>query len=223
MISIKALDKIYNLGEKNEFKALKNIGLHINNNECVILKGISGSGKSTLLSIIGGMNKPTNGDVIVESKHIAKLPDLHLSNFRAKSIGFVFQAFHLIDGLSVFDNVSVPLIPFGLKQSEINQKVKYALEILKISHKSEQIASTLSGGEKQRVAIARAIVNNPNIVLLDEPTANLDIANSKNLLCILQDLKNIGKTIVVATHDTIFDDALFVDRMIYIQDGTINE
>jgi putative ABC transport system ATP-binding protein len=158
-----------------------------------------------------------------ETKAIAKLPDLHLSNFRAKSIGFVFQSFHLIENLSVYDNVTVPLIPHQKDAGQITQMVNNALQIIKIDHKRNELAKNLSGGEKQRVAIARALVNNPNIILLDEPTANLDIANSKNLITILEDLKKLGKTVVIATHDTIFDDLEFVDKIVHIQNGEIVE
>jgi putative ABC transport system ATP-binding protein len=223
MIKISNLYKIYNQGLQNEFVALKNINLHIKDQECVVLKGVSGSGKSTLLSIIGGMNKPTSGEALIEHKTIAKLPDLHLSNFRAKSIGFVFQSFHLIENLSVYDNVTVPLIPHQKDAVQITQMVNNALKIIKIDHKKNELAKNLSGGEKQRVAIARALVNNPNIILLDEPTANLDMANSKNLITILEDLKKLGKTVVIATHDTIFDDLEFVDKIVHIQNGEIVE
>jgi putative ABC transport system ATP-binding protein len=223
MIRVTNLCKVYNQGLQNEFVALKNINLHIKDQECVVLKGVSGSGKSTLLSIIGGMNKPTSGEALIEHKTIAKLPDLHLSNFRAKSIGFVFQSFHLIENLSVYDNVTVPLIPHQKDTMQITQMVNNALKIIKIDHKKNELAKNLSGGEKQRVAIARALVNNPNIILLDEPTANLDMANSQNLITILEDLKKLGKTVVIATHDTIFDDLEFVDKIVHIQNGEIVE
>lgn len=223
MIRVTNLCKIYNQGLQNEFVALKNINLHIKDQECVVLKGVSGSGKSTLLSIIGGMNKPTSGEALIEHKTIAKLPDLHLSNFRAKSIGFVFQSFHLIENLSVYDNVTVPLIPHQKDAVQITQMVNNALKIIKIDHKKNELAKNLSGGEKQRVAIARALVNNPNIILLDEPTANLDMSNSQNLITILEDLKKLGKTVVIATHDTIFDDLEFVDKIVHIQNGEIVE
>jgi putative ABC transport system ATP-binding protein len=223
MIQIQGLNKIYNVGLQNEFVALKNINFEVLPNSMVVLKGISGSGKSTLLSIIGGMNKPTSGEIIVEEKHIAKLPDLHLSNFRANSIGFVFQSFHLIDDLSVFDNISVPLIPLALSSKQIEQKVARAMKIANISHKLHEITKKLSGGEKQRVAIARALVNDPNIILLDEPTANLDSTNSQKLIAILQELKTLGKTILVSTHDSLFDTLDCVDKIVHIHDGCIDE
>ncbi|MBD3841902.1 MAG: ABC transporter ATP-binding protein [Campylobacterales bacterium] len=223
MIRLTNVYKIYNQSLQNEFVALKNINLNIKDKECVVLKGVSGSGKSTLLSIIGGMNKPTSGEALIENKAIAKLPDLHLSNFRAKSIGFVFQSFHLIENLSVYDNVTIPLIPHQKDTEQITQMVNNALQIIKIDHKKNDLAKNLSGGEKQRVAIARALVNNPNIILLDEPTANLDIENSQNLITILQDLKKLGKTVVIATHDMIFDDLDFVDKIVHIQNGEIVE
>ncbi|MBY0541027.1 MAG: ABC transporter ATP-binding protein, partial [Campylobacterales bacterium] len=203
--------------------ALKNINLEIKNSSCVILKGISGSGKSTLLSIIGTLLKPTNGSIEVENENIAKLPDLHASRFRAKELGFIFQSYNLFDTLSVKDNVAIALIPVGFNQKQIDEMVLKALELANISHKKDELVYNLSGGEKQRCAIARAIVNNPKIILCDEPTANLDYANSIIFIETLKILKNLNKTIIVATHDPIFDNLNFVDDVINIKNGIICE
>ncbi|MBD3831284.1 MAG: ABC transporter ATP-binding protein, partial [Arcobacter sp.] len=195
----------------------------IETSTCVILKGISGSGKSTLLSLIATMEKPTSGEIIIDDESVAKLPDLHSSNFRAKKLGFIFQSYNLFNELSVKDNVSIPLIPLGYSQKEIDEKVLKALEIANISHKKDELVSNLSGGEKQRCAIARAIVNNPDIILCDEPTANLDFDNSIKFIENLKELKNLNKTIIVATHDPIFDNLDFVDKVINIKNGMICE
>jgi putative ABC transport system ATP-binding protein len=223
MIEIKNLNKIFYENSKKEFYALKDINLKIKTSTCVILKGISGSGKSTLLSLIATMEKPTSGEIIIDDESVAKLPDLHSSNFRAKKLGFIFQSYNLFNELSVKDNVSIPLIPLGYSQKEIDEKVLKALEIANISHKKDELVSNLSGGEKQRCAIARAIVNNPDIILCDEPTANLDFDNSIKFIENLKELKNLNKTIIVATHDPIFDNLDFVDKVINIKNGMISE
>ena len=221
MIKITNLNKIFNENTKREFQALKNINLEIKNSSCVILKGISGSGKSTLLSIIGTLLKPTSGSIVLENENIAKLPDLHSSNFRAKKPGCIFQSYNLFDTLSVKDNVSIALIPLGFNQIKIDEMVLKALELANINHKKDELVYNLSGGEKQRCAIARAIVNNPEIILCDEPTANLDYDNSIIFIETLKILKDLNKTIIVATHDPIFDNLNFVDDIINIKNGII--
>ena len=189
----------------------------------MILKGVSGSGKSTLLSILGALSKPSSGDVIINNDSIAKLPDLHSSLFRAKNLGFIFQSYNLFNELNVEENISIPLVPLGFSQKEINQKVQTALNLANIEHKKDETVSNLSGGEKQRTAIARALVNNPDIILCDEPTANLDNANSLKFIEVIKKLKELNKTIIIATHDPIFDNLDFVDNTINIKDGCICE
>ena len=223
MIKITNLNKIFHENSKREFHALKNINLSVNDSTCTILKGVSGSGKSTLLSLIATMDKPTSGDITVDNDSIAKLPDLHASNFRLRKIGLIFQSYNLFNNLSVSQNVSIPLIPLDFSQKEIDNKVLEVLNLANISHKKDEIVSNLSGGEKQRCAIARALVNNPDIILCDEPTANLDLDNSLKFIEILKELKNLNKTIIVATHDPIFDELDFVDKIINIKNGTICE
>lgn len=223
MIEIKDLNKIFNENQQNEFCVLKNINIFVEKNSCIILKGVSGSGKSTLLSIIAGMDKPTNGSVKIDNENISKLPDLHASEFRNKKIGFIFQSFNLFNELTVLENIQIPLIPQNLNKKNFDSKVTKALELANISHKKNEYVYNLSGGEKQRCAIGRALVNEPNIILCDEPTANLDLENSLKFIEVLKELKNIGKTIIVATHDSIFDNLEFVDKTIHIKNGNICE
>lgn len=223
MIKIKNLNKIFYENTNKEFYALKDINLNIKKSSCVVLKGVSGSGKSTLLSLIATLQKPTSGEIIVENESIAKLPDFHASNFRARKIGFIFQSFNLFNELSVKDNISLPLIPLGFSQKQIDEKVINTLKLSNILHKKDELVSNLSGGEKQRCAIARALVNNCEIILCDEPTANLDYENSKNFIEILKELKELKKTIIIATHDPIFDNLDFVDSEILIKNGQICE
>lgn len=223
MIKIKNLNKIFYENTNKEFYALKDINLNIKKSSCVVLKGVSGSGKSTLLSLIATLQKPTSGEIVVENESIAKLPDFHASNFRARKIGFIFQSFNLFNELSVKDNISLPLIPLGFSQKQIDEKVINTLKLTNILHKKDELVSNLSGGEKQRCAIARALVNNCEIILCDEPTANLDYENSKNFIEILKELKELKKTIIIATHDPIFDNLDFVDSEILIKNGQICE
>jgi putative ABC transport system ATP-binding protein len=223
MIKITNLNKIFNENTKKEFHALKNINIEIKTASCTILKGISGSGKSTLLSIIGTLLKPTNGDIKINEENISKLPDLHASNFRASKLGFIFQSYNLFNELSVKDNISIPLIPLGFSQKEINNLTLKALVLANIEHKKDELVYNLSGGEKQRCAIARALVNNPDIILCDEPTANLDYDNSMMFIESLKNFKKLNKTIIVATHDPIFEKLDFVDQVINIKNGIIFE
>ncbi|MCG3662786.1 ABC transporter ATP-binding protein [Aliarcobacter butzleri] len=223
MIKIKNLNKIFYENTNKEFYALKDINLNIKESSCVVLKGVSGSGKSTLLSLIATLQKPTSGEIVVENESIAKLPDFHASNFRARKIGFIFQSFNLFNELSVKDNISLPLIPLGFSQKQIDEKVIKTLKLANILHKKDELVSNLSGGEKQRCAIARALVNDCEIILCDEPTANLDYENSKNFIEILKELKELKKTIIIATHDPIFDNLDFVDSEILIKNGQICE
>jgi len=220
IINIENLNRSFVSGD-GEFHALKEIELSVIQGECVILKGVSGSGKTTLLSIIAGLDRPTSGKVVVQGEAIAKLPDLHLSQFRARRIGMIFQHYNLLEHLSAWENVMVPLVPTGMATDEIAKQVDVALHKANISHKASTIASRLSGGEKQRVSIARALASDPDIILCDEPTANLDRANSIQFIETLTKLHNDGKTIVVATHDPLFDNLPFEARVIEMEDGQI--
>ena len=221
MIEIQSLNKIFNENKSNEFHALKDINLQIKDKSCVILKGVSGSGKSTLLSIIATLMKPSNGTIKVNENIISKLPDLHASTFRAKHIGFVFQNYNLFNSFNVYENIAMATTTLNLNSNEIKENVNKAMKIANIIHKENQTVSNLSGGEKQRVAIARAIVNNPELIVCDEPTANLDKENSLNFLKMIKELKTLGKTIVIATHDPIFDELDFVDEIYHMEDGKI--
>ena len=205
----------------NEVPVLEDINLTIRQGECVILKGVSGSGKTTLLSLIAGLDKPSAGKVLIEGEPISKLPDHFASELRAKKIGMIFQHFNLFEHLSVRENVTLPLIPSGLNMKEIHKKVDNAMKLANIVHKQDIIASRLSGGEKQRTAIARALVADPNIILCDEPTANLDRDNSLSFIQMLESLHDMGKTIVIATHDPLFDDLGFESTIVPMFDGKI--
>jgi len=221
MIELKNITKIYDLNKNDQVVALKDINLSIKEGELIILKGSSGSGKSTILSLIAALSKPTSGEVIVDEKKISKLPDNFASVYRRDNIGFIFQKYNLIADISVKENILLPLIPLNPDANELDEKLNIVMEKFQISHKKENLVKTLSGGEQQRVAIARANVNNPKIIIADEPTANLDEKLSLHFIEILRELKDAGKTIVVATHDPLFFDLDFVDREIEVSNGTI--
>ena len=221
MVSIENVSKIFNEGTTQAFEALKSIDLEISKGETMILSGVSGSGKSTLLSLIAGLDKPSSGKIVVKGELISKLPDLHASEYRAKSIGFIFQHFNLLEALSVEENVIAPLINSGLDIETIKKMAVKSMERAAISHKASQQVKELSGGEKQRCAIARALVHEPEIIICDEPTANLDRENSLKFIDILQSLHNRGKTIIVATHDPLFETLSFVSKIVHMEDGSI--
>jgi putative ABC transport system ATP-binding protein len=202
-------------------EVLKGINLSIKKGEVTLLKGISGSGKSTLLSIIATLAKPTTGEVYIDDVLVSKLPDHHISSFRLEHIGFTPQDFKLIESLNAFENCQIPLIPLGFSPTIIEEKVKEALKQAGISHKADLNVKDLSGGERQRVAIARSLVNSAKIVLFDEPTANLDRKNSQNFISLMQELKSKEKTIIIATHDPIFEECSLIDKVINIEDGMI--
>ena len=220
MIYLKNITKIYSFN-RDKIVALDSINLSIKMGSAVVLKGVSGSGKSTLLSLIAGLSKPTSGEVVIDGSKISKLPDNFLADFRQKNIGFIFQKYHLISNLSVIDNIILPLIPLNENRQTIKDKIDKVLVQLKIADKSKQLVKNLSGGEQQRVAIARAMVNNPQIIIADEPTANLDKKLSLDFIEILSLLKQLNKTIIVASHDPLFFDLNIIDKVVEICGGKI--
>ena len=221
MINIRGVSLVYNQGKQNEFCALKNINLDINNGELVILKGVSGSGKSTLLSLIALLQKPTSGEILIDGTNIAKLPDAFCSELRHKRLGLVFQNFNLIEGLSVYENLLAPFAITNFKANVREEMIKRALELANIAHKRDENVSNLSGGERQRCAVARALSMDADIILADEPTANLDRDNARAFLGLLESFKALKKSVIVATHDSIFDELGATDRVVSLQNGEI--
>ena len=221
MINVRGVSLVYNQGKQNEFCALKNINLDVNNGELVILKGVSGSGKSTLLSLIALLQKPTSGEILIDGTNIAKLPDAFCSEFRHKRLGLVFQNFNLIEGLSVYENLLAPFALTNFKPNGREEMIKRALELANIAHKRDENVSNLSGGERQRCAVARALSMDADIILADEPTANLDRQNARAFLGLLESFKALKKSVIVATHDSIFDELKATDRALCLQNGEI--
>ena len=216
MIECKNLRKTY-----KDMVALKSVDITFNKGEVVVLKGASGSGKSTLLSLMAGLNKPTTGEVIAHGKQISKMPDSFVSMFRRENIGFMFQKYNLMPTLSVYNNIIMPLIPSNPKEDELNEKVDKLLNMFSIYSKKTSLVKNLSGGEQQRVAISRALINNPSIIIADEPTANLDSKLSLEFIEIMRGLKSEERTIIIATHDPLFFELDFVNKIIEMKDGQI--
>lgn len=223
MIRLRGVNKIHDPDGPGCFQALWDIDLDVEPGQAVVVQGVSGSGKTTLLSILGALSRPTSGQVLIAGRQVAKLPDVHASAFRLATVGFLFQDHRLLPQLSVLDNATVPLLPTGDSPARITDLALAALETAGIAHKAAQKVRDLSGGEKQRCAIARALVNDPQLLLCDEPTSNLDSDSRRALLDTLEALKGRGKTILVATHDPVFDGQDWVDRTVRLREGRIVE
>lgn len=218
MIVLKNIQKIYQSG-KVQTAALKDISLEVREKEFLMLTGKSGCGKTTLLNILGGMEHATSGEYIFEGTEVSGMNPARLAAFRNKSIGFVFQAYHLIDGLRAADNVELPLGYGGMKRSERKRKSVEALNKVDLADRVRHYPSQLSGGQQQRVAIARAIVNNPRILLADEPTGNLDEENRMEIMNLLAELNRNGMTIIMVTHDR--DLLQYATRVCKMSDGRL--
>jgi putative ABC transport system ATP-binding protein len=205
----------------DEIRAVTDVTIQINKAEVTVLKGPSGSGKTTLLSLIGGMSRPTEGNIYINDKDVAKLPERFLAQIRRKTFGFIFQQFNLIKDISVIENVMLPLFPLDMGVKEITVRAESILDDLNILNKKNMKVKRLSGGEQQRVAIARALINHPKIILADEPTAHLDTKLSQELLDILKRMNAQGKVIIIGTHDPLVYESTFVNRIIEIRDGMV--
>ena len=218
LIEIKDVYKIYNPGE-NEVRALDGVNLTINEGEFVAIIGQSGSGKSTLMNALGLLDRPTSGEYFLSGRDVATLTDDEQSEIRNKQIGFIFQGFNLIPSLTAIDNVELPLVYRGMKKEERNRLSMEALERVGLSKRLYHRPSQMSGGQQQRVAIARAVAAKPPVILADEPTGNLDSSSGREVMRILHELNDEGRTIILITHDNdIADEA---NRVIRIQDGKI--
>lgn len=200
-------------------KVLHGLSFRIEKGEFVSIMGPSGSGKSTLMHILGFLDKASDGEYFFEDENVSQLSDDDLAEKRAKKVGFVFQSFNLLSTLTVFENVTLPLIYSNVSKKERDERGKYFLEQVGLSHRLNYNPSKLSGGEKQRVAIARALINNPEVIFADEPTGNLDSKSGFQVMSILQKLNDKGNTIILVTHEKIT--AEYAKRIINIKDGLI--
>lgn len=218
-IKLKNISKTYNIGMNSQNKVLHDINLEINNGEMLAVKGRSGAGKSTLLHIIGCLDTATTGTYIVDDTDVSKLSNSELAALRNKKFGFIMQDFGLINDDSVIRNVSLPMMFNKTPLDKIKETATQKLNLLNISHLSERMAGSLSGGEKQRVAISRALVNNPDYILADEPTGALDSDNAGLIMEQLIRLNKMGKTVIIITHDDAVAEKC--QRIINIADGII--
>ena len=221
LIWTEEVTKIYNPRLPDEVRAVDRVSIKINEGDVAVLKGPSGSGKTSLLSMIGCMSRPTSGRVFVDGRDVAKLSESLLTAIRRETFGFIFQQYNLVPEASVFENVLLPLYPVGLRVAQMKERADRILRDLGIEARRRLKVRMLSGGEQQRVAIARALINEPEIIVADEPTAHLDRQRSEDLLTILEDLNRQGKTIIIATHDAQVYDHGFVTRTVEMGDGRI--
>jgi len=218
IIHLENIVKSYYLG-KQELQVLKGLNMDVFKNEYVALMGPSGSGKSTLMNILGCLDTPSGGKYILNGKDVSSMPDDDLAEVRNKEIGFVFQQFNLLPRLTALDNVALPLIYSGIGKAERLDRAMEVMRKVKLDDRSTHKPNELSGGQCQRVAIARALINNPSIILADEPTGNLDSKTSHEIMDILGKIHNDGNTVILVTHEE--DIAGFAHRVIRLRDGVI--
>ena len=223
LVRVEDVTKTYHRGAPDEVRAVRGISMTVSRGEVLVLEGPSGSGKTSLLTIIGCMSRPTSGQIVVGDRRVSRLSETALTSIRRSTFGFIFQHLHLIPDLTVKDNVMLPLYPTGMAVAEMDERVDRALSAMHLEHRRGAKAGRISGGEQQRTAIARALVNEPTIVIADEPTAHLDSVLSVELLEILAELNRSGTTIIIATHDPRVMDHPIVSRRLVVRDGVIVE
>jgi putative ABC transport system ATP-binding protein len=221
MIELAGIHKAFNQGRDNEFWALQGIDLTIPSQQVTVFFGPSGSGKTTLLTVVGCLARPTTGRVRLKDRDISGLPERFLAEIRRRTFGFVFQQFNLVRGLSAIDNVMLPAYPLGGEWRALQERAESLLDSLKLGHRRAARVEWLSGGEQQRVAIARALINDPEVVIADEPTANLDTALSREFLSILETLAGQGRTVLLTSHDPLVVESQAVQRVVTLRDGRI--
>jgi putative ABC transport system ATP-binding protein len=221
LIQTKDLTKTYDMGAHQEVHALCDVNLTIHRNEYVAIMGPSGSGKSTLMNLLGCLDTPTSGEYTLAGRAVSTLTENELADIRNHEIGFVFQVFNLLPRATAFHNVELPLIYKGTKKKEREEQTRRAMEMVEMADRMHHRPNELSGGERQRVAIARALVNEPSLLLADEPTGNLDSKTGQEILKLFRKLREQGNTIILVTHDK--DIALQTERIISIRDGRIEK
>ena len=222
MIELVNVRKIFNAGKPNAFQALQGIDLVIEPLKVTVVKGPSGSGKTTLLSLIGCMARPTSGRIYLMERELTSLPERFLTAVRRETFGFVFQHFNLLKGMSALENVMLPAYPTGESHASMKHRALGLLGELDVEAKATARVEWLSGGQAQRVAVARALINNPSVIIADEPTAHLDTSLSRDLVQILGRLNANGKTVLIASHDPVVCDSEIVHRVVHLRDGKID-
>jgi putative ABC transport system ATP-binding protein len=221
MLKLSDVRKVFNLGRPNECTAVAGVSLFIEPGKITVFTGPSGSGKTTLLTLVGCMARPTSGRIWLSEQEVTSLPERFLTEKRRKTFGFIFQQFNLIKGLTTLENIMLPAYPTGEKFKVMRQKALELLEIFGLAQKATAQVEWLSGGEAQRVAIARALINDPKVIIADEPTAHLDSNLSREFMEIMQGLNREGKTIILASHDPIVYESDMVSTTVMMRDGWI--
>ncbi len=219
IIELKSVKKIYRMGNV-DVPALNGVSMTVNRGEFIAIMGPSGSGKSTLMNMVGCLDVPTVGNIFLDGKDIAKMSESALAQIRGRKIGFVFQKFNLLSTLTALENVTIPMMFQNIEESKRTKRAIELLKIVGLDDRAHHKPSELSGGQQQRVAMARSLANDPEVILADEPTGNLDTKTGKEVINILNTLNKEGKTIIMVTHDP--DVAKFAQRIVYIKDGLIN-
>lgn len=222
MIALRDVRKVFNAGKPNELIAVDGVSLAIEGRKITVLKGPSGSGKTSLLSIIGCMARPTSGRVELSGREITSLTERFLTRIRRETFGFIFQRFNLVSGITVLENVMLPAYPTGERRSVLQQRAMDLLAHFNLAQKAGAKTEWLSGGEAQRVAIARALINNPSVVIADEPTAHLDTKLSREFMESMEALKQEGRTVIIASHDSLVCEAPGIDRIVGMRDGKLD-
>ena len=223
MIELSNIKKAFNQGKPNEYWALNGIDLTLEAGKVTAFRGPSSSGKTTLLTLVGCLSRPTSGRVRFRGEDISGLPERFLTEIRRQSFGFIFQQFNLIKGLSALENVILPGFPTGRPRAELVASASQLFAQLKLEHRLHAKVEWLSGGEQQRVAIARALINNPQVIIADEPTANLDTALSREFMAILESFTAAGKTVLLTSHDPLVVESSAVHRVVGIRDGKLTD
>lgn len=221
MIELEDVRKAFNQGRPNELWAVRGVSLSLPLKGLHVFKGPSGSGKTTLLAMIGCLSRPTSGRIRLDGRLISNLPERFMTEVRRATFGFVFQQFNLIRGLSVLDNVMLPAYPLAPEPRELRRRALALLERFGIAARAGHKAEWLSGGEAQRAAVCRAMLNDPRILIADEPTANLDSQRSLELLAVLGELVEMGKTVLVSSHDPLVFESAGVSRVVELHDGRL--
>ena len=222
-IRLQQVRKVFNQGRPNEFCAIRGIDLDIDPRQTTVLRGPSGSGKTTLLTLIGCLARPTSGRIFIGERSLSGLPERFATAIRRQTFGFIFQQFNLINGLTVLENVMLPAYPLGLPYGRLKASALELLERFELATKASSRVEWLSGGEAQRSAICRALINQPQMLIADEPTANLDSRLSQEFMHIVGDLRRSGKSVLLSSHDPLAFDAPEVDRVVRLRDGLVED
>lgn len=223
MLELKNIRKVFNQGKSYELAAVDGVSVSLESRKVTVFKGPSGSGKTTLLSLAGCMTRPTSGRIFLDERELSSLPERFLTEIRRTHFGFIFQQFNLVKGISALENVMLPAYPIGGPHNALKKHAQELLKLFGIAGRASSKAEWLSGGEAQRTAIARALINDPPVIIADEPTAHLDTKLSREFMDIVNRLKQQQKTVIIASHDPLVYEAPMIDRVISMRDGKIEE